>query len=43
MTENIMMIVPVSSRRGETVEDVIKKNKNKNKNVLDIVRGCALR
>ncbi len=40
-----MMIVPVSSRRGETVEDVIKKkkNKNKNKNVLDIVRGCALR
>jgi hypothetical protein len=41
MTENIIMIVPVSSRRGETVEDVIKKNKNKN--VLDIVRGCALR
>jgi hypothetical protein len=32
-----MMIVPVSPRRGETVEDVIKK-KNNNKNMRGIVR-----
>jgi hypothetical protein len=36
MIEN-MMIVPGSTRRGETVEDVIKKNDN-NKNMRDIVR-----
>lgn len=36
MIENIyMMIVPVSARRGETVEYVMKKN---NKNVRNIVR-----
>jgi hypothetical protein len=35
MIEN-MMIVPVRTRRGETVEDVIKKNDN-NKNLRDIV------